>query len=80
MYADFSKIKWADDTLFFTYAWRDETSQFDTHPSVRWEGGCEYYRENKVRVPLAFKGCSYLIDQFIEWMMDCPAEGFWVEN
>jgi hypothetical protein len=43
MWANFSKIKWADDTLFFTYTYREETSQFDTHPSVRWEGGGEYY-------------------------------------
>ncbi len=74
-------IKWEDESLFFTYVWRDETSSFDTHPSVRWEGGSEYYsREFKARIPLAFKGCRELIDMFIEWMQDNhpDLERFWV--
>jgi hypothetical protein len=72
---------WSDDSLFFTHVWRDETSMFDDHPSVRWEGGGEYYsREFKCRVPKAFENCDELIDMFIEWMTDNATEtkGFWV--
>ena len=75
-------MDWSNDALFFKYAWRDETSQFDNHPSVRWEGGSEYYsREYKCRVPLAFKDCDELIEAFIELMQDKYPEttGFWVD-
>lgn len=74
-------MDWGNDALFYTHSWRDETSMYDEHPSVRWEGGGEYYsRKYKARIPLAFKDCDELIDHFIEWMCDnYPGEpGFWV--
>ena len=76
------KIDWRNDDLFFTHVWRDETSQFDNHPSVRWQGGGEYYdREFKARVPIAFRNCEEMVDKFIMMMMDdYPDEkGFWVD-
>ena len=73
-------MDWGNDTLFFTHTWRDETSQFDEHPSVRWCGGGDYYdREFKARVPIAFKDCEEMMDKFIMMMDDYPDnEGFWV--
>lgn len=74
-------VNWSDDSLFFTHVWRDETSMFDDHPSVRWEGGTETYsREFKCRVPKAFENCDELIDMFITWMIDNAPEtkDFWV--
>lgn len=70
-------LDWDNDDLFFTYAYQDETSQFDDHPSVRFCG--DYYsRSYKCRIPRAFKGCHELIEWFIDKMIDYPDErGFW---
>lgn len=73
-------MDWDNDSLFFTHEWRDETSQFDRHHSVRWEGGSECYtRDFKARVPLAFRDSDEMIDRFLTLMMeDFPdTEGFW---
>lgn len=79
---DLPGMDWANDALFFTHKWRDETSMYDDHPSVHWSPGGEYYsREFKVRMPIAFKNCDELSDHFIEWMDDhYPAcNGFWLD-
>ncbi len=62
-------MDWNNDDLFFTHEWVDETSQFDTHPSVRWTGEC-YDRTYRARVPKAFENCDELIDKFITMMVD----------
>jgi len=76
---DLRGVDWADDSLFFTYAYEDETSAFD--PNGKWCYGGEYYALTiRCRVPLAFKNCQELIDEFIEMMCnkwpDC--DGFYV--
>jgi hypothetical protein len=70
---------WSNDTLFFTYEWWEETSQWDTGPCVRWIH--EYHeRLYKARVPLAFKDNDDAIEHFLMWVVDnYPDEpGFWV--
>jgi hypothetical protein len=73
-------VDWANDSLFFTHEWEDETSQFD--PQGRWQGGSEcYLRTFKARVPVAFRDCDELIEMFTLWVQEnCPGcEGFWVD-
>ena len=75
-------VDWSDESLFFTHRWRDETSQFDSHPSVRWNYGCECYeRDMACRVPRAIEGCDELVESFVSMMMDeyPDTEGFWVD-
>lgn len=75
-------VDWGNDALFFTHEWEDETSQFDKHHSVRWNGGGEYYsRTYKARVPRAFENCAELADRFVSLMMDdfVDVAGFWVD-
>jgi len=75
-------VDWNNDKLFYTHSWVDETSQFDTHPSVRWNFGCEVYeRKYKCRMPIAFGESIELQDAFIE-LMDSQfpdADGYWVD-
>ena len=78
---DLKELDWENDALFFTHTWRDETSQFDDHPSKRWSGGLDCYtRDYSVRVPLAFEDNEELCDMFVEYMMDHypGCKGFWV--
>jgi hypothetical protein len=75
-------MDWANDSLFYTHKWRDETSGYDPHPTVRWEYGSEYYsRQFKARVPIAFKECAELCERFITLMVDeyPDTAGFWVD-
>jgi hypothetical protein len=79
---DLLGMDWANDSLFYTHDWWDETSQFDDHPSKRYCYGGEYYeRQFKARVPLAFKDCDVMRDRFIDIMAcDYPdTKGFWVD-
>jgi hypothetical protein len=74
-------VDWSNDQLFFTHEWWDETSMWDSDPSVRYCYGSECYeRKLRARVPIAFKNCDELIDAFICWMIDNypDIEGFWV--
>ncbi len=75
-------VDWGNDALFYTYEWEDETSQFDDHPSVRWNYGSECYtRKFKARIPIAFRDCEELREQFIMLMTDSypDVQGFWVD-
>jgi hypothetical protein len=74
-------VDFSDNSLWFTYEWEDETSQFD--PKGRWCPGGEYYsRTYKMRVPKALEGNDELSYYFVEMIMNqyegCD-EGFWVE-
>ena len=66
MYSDLTK-----------YTFWDETSQFDTDPSVRWVGGAELYeREYTCYLPARLiRRAPDLIDEFIAKYAD--AEWLW---
>ena len=73
-------LDFANDELFFTHTWWDETSQFD--PKAKWVPGGEYYeREYKARVPIAFRDSEIMIDRFLLLMQEDynDTSGFWVK-
>lgn len=72
-------MDWQNDDLFFTHSFEDETSMFD--PEGRWCYGGEYYsRTFYCRIPIAFRDCYVMIDNFLTMMLDNypDEEGFWV--
>ena len=74
-------MDWANDELFFTYSFVDETSNFD--PKGRWNYGCECYeRIYRCRIPTAFRECQKMIDRFICMMTDeyPDVKEFWVDT
>ena len=72
------KHDYSNDKKYFTLSYRDETSMYDPHPSVRWEGGSEYYsRLYSCRVPIRIKNNKTLIDDFSERHNE--DDGFWVD-
>ncbi len=73
-------VDWSDDKLFYTYSWADETSEFDDHPSVRWNG-TSYSRDYKMRVPIALRGNEELVEAFVTMIIDNfeGVDGPWVE-
>jgi hypothetical protein len=73
-------VDWSNDDLFFTHVWSDETSQFDDHPTKKWNYGGECYeRQFKARVPVAIKDSETLIELWLQMMIDNypDAAGFW---
>lgn len=78
---DLSSVDWGNDLLFFTHEVSQESSQFD--PKARWVPGGEYYETTyRVRVPLAFRDCDELIEEFVQLMDENHPEtvkGFYVD-
>lgn len=73
-------VDWANDELFVTHTYTDETSQFD--PNGRWSPGLECYEcEVKVRIPKGIAGNDELTAAFVEMMYDRfpDAEGYYVK-
>lgn len=71
-----SGLNLSDDSLWFTHEFTDETSQFDDHPTTRFNGE-GYSRKFRIRAPIAFRNSKKMLDEWVSWANDyCPCNGY----